>query len=122
MKVLRLLRAVAVPHAVVVCLQPLLAGLYLNGSGSVMRLHEAFGLAAGGLAALQLLLAAAWWRSPAGSGGPALLAAGVLAAEAYQLPAGFDRQLSLHVPLGVAIVIGSVTLAYRVTRRTAVAA
>ena len=44
MKSLAVLRVVAVTHAVAVCLQPVLAGSYLNGSGAALPIHELIGM------------------------------------------------------------------------------
>ena len=53
---MKLLRAVAVLHAAAVCAQPLLAGLYLNGDGSAIPIHESVGLTAAALCLVQLAL------------------------------------------------------------------
>ncbi|ADB34961.1 hypothetical protein Kfla_5957 [Kribbella flavida DSM 17836] len=123
MRVLGVLRAVAVLHAVTVCLQPLLAGIYLNGSTAAARLHGPVGLTAAGLCATQLTLAILWWRA-SGPGWPVVLSAAVLAGEALMIHAGFGRELALHLPIGMAVVAGSVSFAAWAARarRTAVAA
>jgi hypothetical protein len=115
---MKLLRAVAVLHAAAVCAQPLLAGLYLNGEGSAIPIHEAVGLTAAALCLVQLVLTwlvtrLAW---------PSLLTAAVLAGEALMIHAGYSRELALHIPLGMAVVAGGVSLAVWAVRRTAVAA
>ena len=45
MKALTVLRAAAALHAVVIGLQPVFAGIYLDGSPGGMRMHEPTGLA-----------------------------------------------------------------------------
>lgn len=103
MKSLVVLRVVAVTHAVAVCLQPVLAGVYLNGSGAAMRMHEPIGLGVSFLAIGQVLAGAIYWRS-----GGRLAALGVslllLIAESVQIAMGYSRQLALHIPLGITIV------------------
>ena len=110
MRSLLVLRVVAVGHAVAVCLQPVLAGVYLNGSGGAMRLHEPIGLGVALLCLGQLLIATIYWRS----GGRGLAVAATLAlllAEGLQIGMGYSRQLALHIPLGIAIVAIACTFA-----------
>ncbi|MEV6282314.1 hypothetical protein [Kribbella sp. NPDC051770] len=115
---MKLLRAVAVLHAGAVCLQPLLAGLYLNGEGGAISIHELVGLTAAGLCLLQLvqtwLVTRLLW--------PSVLTGAVLAGEALMIHAGYGRELALHIPLGMAVVAGGIALAVWTVRRTAVAA
>ncbi|MEV6410225.1 hypothetical protein [Kribbella sp. NPDC051718] len=103
MKSLVVLRAVAVAHAVAVCLQPVLAGVYLNGSGAALRLHEPIGLGLAFLSLGQLLAATIYWRS-GGRGSAVLATLLLLAAEAVQISMGYTRQLAVHIPLGITIV------------------
>jgi hypothetical protein len=103
MKLLVPLRAVAALHAVAVCLQPVLAGAYLNGSGAAMRLHEPIGLGAAVVSMAQLPIAVVYWRS-GGRGSAILVTLLLLVAESFQIAMGYDRQFALHVPLGITIV------------------
>lgn len=103
MKSLVVLRAVAAVHAVAVCLQPVLAGAYLNGSSAAMRVHEPLGLGVAFVSIGQLLAATIYWRS-GGRGSAALVTLLLLAAESFQIAMGYNRQLALHLPLGIAIV------------------
>ncbi|TDU91052.1 hypothetical protein EV138_4653 [Kribbella voronezhensis] len=103
MKSLVVLRVVAVTHAIALCLQPVLAGSYLNGAGAAMRMHEPIGLAAVFLCLGQLLIATIWWRT----GGRALavgLTAAMLAGEVLQVTMGYTRNLLLHIPVGITLV------------------
>jgi hypothetical protein len=109
MKLLRVLRLVAVAHAVAVGLQPVLAGVYLNGSSTANRIHEPLGNAVALLCLTQLLVATIWWRT-GGRLTAVLATAGILAAESVQIGMGYSRQLALHVPLGIAIVAATVAL------------
>lgn len=110
MKLLLVLRLVAVTHAVVVCLQPVLAGVYLNGTGAAMRIHEPLGLGGTLLCLGQLLLATIYWRT-GGRCWPVLLTLAIFLGEGLQVGIGYTRQLALHVPLGIAIVAATVVLA-----------
>jgi hypothetical protein len=107
---LTVLKVVAPAHAVAVCLQPVLAGAYLNGSGSALRIHEPIGLGVVFLCLGQLLIATIYWRA-GGRGWPALLTAAMLAAEAVQVSMGYTRNLALHIPLGIALLGTTVAFA-----------
>ncbi|NEA34207.1 hypothetical protein [Streptomyces sp. SID13031] len=110
MKSLVSLRLVAVLHAVAVCLQPVLAGVYLNGSGSAMRLHEPLGLGLAFVCLGLVLVATIYWRA-GGRARAVLVALLLLAAESFQIAMGYNRQLALHIPLGITIVAIACALA-----------
>jgi hypothetical protein len=110
MKSLVVLRVVAVTHAATACLQPVLAGSYLSGNGAAIRLHAPVGLSLFFVALAQLLAATIYWRS-GGPGWPALLSMAVAAAEGVQITMGFARELAVHIPLGVGIVMTALVFA-----------
>jgi hypothetical protein len=103
MKSLAVLRVVAVTHAVAVCLQPVLAGSYLNGTSAAVRIHEPIGLGVAFLCLGQLLIATIYWRS-GGRGWTVPLTLAILAAEAVQIAMGYSHNLVLHIPLGITLV------------------
>ncbi len=107
MKLVGVLRLVAVAHAVAVGLQPVLAGVYLNGSSSANRIHEPVGNVVALLCLTQLLVATIWWRT-GGRFTAVLATAGILVAEALQIAMGYSRQLAVHIPLGIAILAATV--------------
>lgn len=111
MKSLAALRLVAATHAIAVCLQPVLAGVYLNGSGGALRIHEPLGLALTFAGLFQLLVALIWWRSGGRLLAP-VLALLILLGEGFQVGMGYSRQLALHIPLGIALVAASVAFAF----------
>lgn len=116
MKSLTALRLVAGVHAVAICLQPVFAGIYLNGSGAAMRMHEPTGLALTFTGLFQLLLATIWWRS----GGRLLAPVATLLitlGEGVEVAVGYTRQLAIHIPLGIALVGGAVAFAVWTTRQ-----
>lgn len=118
MKLLYALRVVAGLHALAICLQPVFAGVYLNGSPAGMQMHEPTGLALVALGVVQLLAAAFWWRT----GGRWTLPAAsllIVTGEVVQVAMGYSRQLAIHIPLGVALVASAVAFAFWVNRRTA---
>ena len=110
MKSLVVLRVVAVAHAAAACLQPVLAGSYLSGHGAAMRVHAPVGLSLFFVALTQLLTATIYWRS-GGPGWPALLSMALVAAEGVQITMGFARELAVHIPLGVGIVMTALVFA-----------
>jgi hypothetical protein len=118
MKSLALLRLVAATHATAICLQPILAGVYLNGSGGALRIHEPLGLALNFTGLFQLLVATIWWRSGGRLLAP-VLALLILLGEGFQVGMGYSRQLALHIPLGIALVAASVAFAFWTGRRRA---
>ncbi|GAA0264455.1 hypothetical protein [Cryptosporangium japonicum] len=90
-------------HAVCVLAQPILAGLYLDGSYDALGVHSLNGSI---LPATGMVVGAAglaFWI--AGGAGWPLLAYGVLwLAEGFQIGMGYARVLAVHLPLGVTIV------------------
>lgn len=116
MKSLTALRAVAGLHAVAICLQPVFAGIYLNGSGAAMRLHEPTGLALTFTGLFQLLIATIWWRSGGRLLAPAVTLL-ITLGEGFQVAMGYTRQLAIHIPLGVALVASAVAFAVWTTRQ-----
>ncbi|WP_410785626.1 hypothetical protein [Kribbella sp. C-35] len=121
MKVLNVLRATAGVHALAICVQPVVAGVYLDGSPSGLRMHEPIGLALAFLGLAQLLLATVWWRTGGRWTAPAASLL-ILAGEVVQIAMGYSRQLAIHVPLGIALVAATVAFAFWVNKRQVVAA
>jgi hypothetical protein len=120
MKSFTALRLVAGLHAVAICLQPILAGVYLNGSGPAMRMHEPIGLGLTFLGLFQLLIATIWWRSGGSPLAPAVTLL-ITLGEGLQVATGYSRQLAIHIPLGIALVATAVAFAFWTARqRTAV--
>lgn len=116
MKALTVLRAAAALHAVVICLQPVFAGIYLDGSPGGMRMHEPTGLAVVFLGLAQLLIATIWWRT-GGRWQAAAVSLLILIGEVVQAAMGYSRQLAIHIPLGIALVGGTVAVAFWINRR-----
>ena len=116
MRFLSVLRVVAGGHAVVICLQPILAGVYLNGDGSAMRLHEPIGLGLTFIGLIQLLVATIWWRSGGRVVAP-MVALLITVGEVLQVAMGYSRQLAIHIPLGIALVAASVAFALWTARQ-----
>jgi glucose dehydrogenase len=102
--------------AVLAFAQAALAGAFLSGHYGALNLHSInaslAALAALGMAVVGGLI----WRPGRGAAWPALVSLGVFVAEVVQIGFGYARSLSLHVPLGVAIIVGLVVLTLRVWR------
>lgn len=106
-----LLRAVITVHLAAVLAQPVLAGAYLAGDVDSIAVHGLVGslLAVVGMATIAATLLyvlggrGRLWVAPVG--------VGLFLADGIQIGAGFRRDLGLHIPLGVAIVVASVLLA-----------
>ncbi|WP_432881897.1 hypothetical protein ACQPYH_38285 [Kribbella sp. CA-245084] len=116
MKALTVLRVTAGLHAVVICLQPVFAGIYLDGSPEGMRMHEPTGLVIVFLGLVQLLVATIWWRV-GGRWQAAAVSLLVWAGEVVQVAMGYSRQLAIHIPLGIALVATTVALTFWINRQ-----
>jgi hypothetical protein len=84
--------------------QPILAGRFLSGDFSMLALHRMNGTLVGIITIAQIATSLLTWRP---GGAPFVLFGASLVlggATALQLYAGFNHQLGLHIPLGVAIV------------------
>jgi hypothetical protein len=105
------LRILLTGHLLAVLAQPVLAGRFLTGDVDAIEVH---GLV-GSLLALvaMILMAGALAYVVGGRGALWVLPVTVLLflAEGFQIGMGYSRQLDLHVPLGVAIVVTAVLLA-----------
>ncbi|MFE2945342.1 hypothetical protein ACFXKG_40925 [Streptomyces sp. NPDC059255] len=112
------LLAGAVLHALLVIAQPILAGRSLEGDARALELHAGNGYAILTVATLLVLLAIVWWRPGRGPGVVPILAAVTLAAEGAQYVLGDTGLLSLHLPLGIAILVLSLLLCWIVTRHS----
>lgn len=103
-----MLRGVVLLHLLCVVGQPILAGVFLDGEFDALVLH---GLNAGIVTTLGMVLVPVtllYWLPGGGRGWPVLAAIALFFAEGAQSGFGYARLLGLHVPLGVAIVTGSV--------------
>lgn len=97
--------------AVLLCLQPVLAGQFLSGSYSALQLHHdnadyaGVAVAVAGVCAVLLRWPGGgpWW--------PMLTCVVLFGLTAAQIVLGLARVLTVHVPLGVAIITIAVWLA-----------
>ncbi|WP_436498037.1 hypothetical protein [Actinokineospora sp. HUAS TT18] len=89
-------------------MQPILAGMFLNGQYSALGMHSSSGGIMMVTGVLQLVAAVLLWRPGRIAGWPIGASAALLVAELVQLTAGHSRAMALHLPLGVALVVASV--------------
>jgi hypothetical protein len=115
-------RVAATVHALLLCAQPVLAGLFLAGDFGKLSIHATLA----GLVILacmvQFVAAVLVWRPGMRSPWPIAITAAMFVAEGIQTGAGYERNLGLHVPLGVTVVATGVALAvwgWRRPRRSA---
>jgi hypothetical protein len=98
------LRITAVLHLAILALQPLLAGMYLDGDADAIGVH---GINAHivQLLCFAQIVAAIFYAWPGGGRAWPLVFSSVLwLAEGFQLGMGYARVLIVHILLGVAIV------------------
>lgn len=105
-----LLRTVATVHLVLVLAQPVLAGLFLTGNVDAIEVHSVVGSSS---AAIDLLLIAAAIAYVLARGHLFVLPGMVVLflATGLQIGMGHNRELGIHIPLGVALVTLAVLLA-----------
>ncbi|MHA6617275.1 hypothetical protein [Pseudonocardia sp. DLS-67] len=104
------LRFLLTGHLVAVLAQPVLAGRYLTGDVDAITVHGLLGSLLSLVA--MALIAGALGYVLFGRGRLWVLPVTVLLflAEGYQIGMGYSRELAVHVPLGVAIVVVAVLL------------
>lgn len=90
--------------------QPITMGLYLSGRYPMIDLHRTLGSGVAAVALLSAALAVAYavtggrvWVVP--------VSVALFLAVGFQIGAGYERNLAVHLPLGVAVVGGAVALA-----------
>jgi hypothetical protein len=90
--------------------QPVLVGLFLAGDFSKLSAHAAVGgiviLSAMGLTATAILA----WRPGGWPAWPIAVSVAIFLASGIQVGAGYERNLGLHVPLGVVLATAAIGL------------
>jgi hypothetical protein len=97
-------RGLLVLFAVLSFGQALFAGQFLAGEGTWLAPHRVNGTAVIGTSTILLVAGAVLIRLLRGPSWPLVLVAVLFAAQWFQIKSGLDRQLALHIPLGVAMV------------------
>ena len=105
-----LLRAVLTAHLLAVLAQPVLAGYYLTGDMDAIGWHATVGSTLAAVALLVIAAAVGYVLVRRGSWWLPAVAVLLFLADGFQIGMGYERALEIHMPLGVAIVVGSVLL------------
>lgn len=90
--------------ATMLALQPVFAGQFLDGGYDALRVHRENATYAGIMVLVAAACALPIWRPGRGSPWPMLGALGLFGLIAIQIAIGFARVVTVHVPLGIAIV------------------
>src|SRR3990170_963875 len=104
------LKVIASVHVSVLALQPVLAGQYFGGRLEAMAAHGTLGETAAWLAIAQALLALLCWQCKALSLWAAGVFLAIFALDGLQVHAGHAKSLTLHIPLGTALLAVSFAL------------
>jgi hypothetical protein len=113
------LRITAVLHLAVLVLQPLLAGMYLDGDADAIGVHGINAHIVQTLCFAQLV-AAIFYAWPGGGRIWPLAFSGLLwFAEGFQLGMGYARILIVHILLGVGIIVAQSLVTVSTCRRSA---
>ncbi|MFC1444195.1 hypothetical protein ABUW04_38780 [Streptacidiphilus sp. N1-10] len=102
---LRVLRGTVVLAGLLAFGQPVLAGGFLQGHYPLLQAHEVAAMILAAVVLLSLVVALLAWRP---GGAPGALPRGqliTLVVIAVQMMLGFSRELIIHVPLGVGVLI-----------------
>lgn len=103
-----LLRVTATVQAGLALLQPVLAGWYLSGDYDALGVHDSNAAFVAGAVQATFIATLLYWLAGQGRGWPVLVPVALFVALAFQFGAGHNRNLALHIPLGVGIVVTSV--------------
>ena len=103
----RVLRVIVSAHTVAIFGQPVFAGIYLSGDFDGLRLHQIGANVVTSLGYVQLIAAIVVWARLR-QAWPCLSTLALVAAETVQYFAGMAGALWLHLPLGVATIVGIV--------------
>ena len=97
-------------HATLVVAQPFLAGMFLSGLVDAIQVHRIIGHTLPAVGLLQVVAALLLWRPGGGPLWPLQISAVLFFAEVIQVVLGYAGALGMHLPLGVAIVAGTVVM------------
>jgi hypothetical protein len=118
-RTLAVLRVLAVLHSLCIVVQPLLAGMYLDGDVDALDLHEINASVVSGLGVVQLGAAIAYVWKGRGRTWPLWASLGLVLAEQVQTGLGYENAVAIHVPLGVSVVAMQILLTVWLFRASA---
>lgn len=113
------LRITAVLHLAVLVLQPVLAGMYLDGDADAIETHGINAHIVQTICFVQLVAAIFYAWPGGGRIWPLAFSGGWWLLEGLQLGMGYARILVVHIVLGVTIVAGQAFFTFWSCRRTA---
>ncbi|RMI46773.1 hypothetical protein EBO15_05350 [Actinomadura harenae] len=105
-----LFRVAAVLQALLIFLQAILAGRFLSGGYGALSMHSANAMLTTFVGMLAIAAAVLVWRPGGGPARPIIPAVVMVVLETVQMGLGMGRVLTLHVPLGTALLVGALTL------------
>lgn len=103
-------------HGLLVIAQPFTAGISLDFGAPALNWHGTTANTIVSLGAIQVILAILAWRPGRMPWTVPVLATTLFAGELWQLAAGYGAEFTVHIPLGVGLVAGSVILAVLAVR------
>jgi hypothetical protein len=113
------LRGVTAVHTAIVIGQPVLAGLYLSGDVDALSIHASDGDLLLLVSFVQVVVALTYFLAGRGRSWPASSSVALFLAEGLQIGMGYSRQLAIHIPLGVGIVVAQMLFTVWVFGRSA---
>lgn len=102
---------IAALHALLVILQPILAGMSLQGAQAALDLHYDNGMLIMTVAVVQIVAALLWWKPGKGPSRAVGMSAFLLVLEIVQFLLGDAGQLAIHLPLGIITLLGAAMVA-----------
>lgn len=113
----RLLRTLVAVHVLVLLAQSFFAGSFMDGRGRFLAYHQFTGTTIiVAVSVAQSIVAGICWRRRLQPAGFMIASIGLFLAESAQIGLGFQRQLALHVTLGVAIFGGALVLLHAIMK------
>ncbi|WP_051298672.1 hypothetical protein [Arthrobacter castelli] len=97
-------------HAAAAFTQAILAGAYLSGSLDAMTMHRLLGGMLTLITMAQAVPALLFWYPGRGPWWPLAVTVVLFPVEGMQVGFGYARDLGLHIPLGVAIIVTVTTM------------
>jgi len=104
------LRIVVTVEAVLVFDQAVFAGQFIAGDFGALSTHRLNGDLVGTVAVLQIIATILLWRPGRGPAWPIAVSTTLFVLINVQIASGMSRLIAVHVPLGVAITVGTIHL------------
>jgi hypothetical protein len=104
------LRVFAVLHSLCAIVQPMLAGIYLDGDVDALAIHEINSSVVSGLGVFQLVAAIVYVWKGHGRTWPLYASIAIVLVEQVQAGLGYEGVVAIHVPLGVSIIATQILL------------